>query len=442
MSRRTMFIDNFNGYTTLHIKRKDKLDVEVLMDTEYVPSLIHESIYTNEVNGELYIQTGDKGNLLSILYALQNPTHATDKGNRYTTVKGVEKINEHTLRLDVRKGQIIQSNNHRVYVDCGNGTSLLHIYKDRESYQKGKPTWTYVYDTADTPMLQRIPRLLKNKDGFMVGEPQKKERKRVLLHRYMYLAPETIEEAFTLDEELEDIAYADGDIYNLRRANLIPYDRTQITENREEKKWKEDIKKRYTSNYRSKLAESVNLNGLSSEIVDKVRELGEKGYTVVEVEEETGLKRQTIGDIVYYRTWNPLRYTKILRNEEAKALASNTNKIKMTGEDTVENVKVTKMREQGVARYCIEGTPYEVDTLPIGEYQYYMEVYHDGNYIGSVQYTYGTPFIEALMTRRKTSKNIVIQKINADKYGYAKEQNTVLNRKLSYQLVNSISNTL
>lgn len=84
--------------------------------------------------------------------------------------------------------------------------------------------------------------------------------------------------------------------------------------------------------------------------MDKVRELGEKGYTVVEIEEETGLKRQTIGDIVYYRTWNPLRYTKILRNEEEKTLASNTNKIKMTGEDTVENVKVTKMREQGVAR--------------------------------------------------------------------------------------------
>lgn len=83
MSRRTMFIDNFNGYKTLH-------------------------------------------------------------SERYTTVKGVEKIHEHTLRLDVRKGQIIQANNHRVYVDCGNGTSLLHIYNDREIYQKGKPTWTYV----------------------------------------------------------------------------------------------------------------------------------------------------------------------------------------------------------------------------------------------------------------------------------------------------------
>lgn len=87
-------------------------------------------------------------------------------------------------------------------------------------------------------MLQRIPRLLKNKDGLTVGEPQKKERKRELLHRYMYLAPEIIEEAFTLDEELEDIAYADGDSYNIRRANLIPYDRTHITENRDEKKWK------------------------------------------------------------------------------------------------------------------------------------------------------------------------------------------------------------
>lgn len=62
-------------------------------------------------------------------------------------------------------------------------------------------------------------------------------------------------------------------------------------------------------------------------------------------------------------------------------------------------------------------------------------------FIGVAQFTYGTPYIHSIM-ENKNMRNIVVQKINADKYGYAKEQNTILTRELVYRLMNSIDESL
>lgn len=440
MDKRTKYIDKGNGRTLMRIQRRYGRLMDIYVDSEYVSQLKEHKWYVVEQrNKTISITNQDRKKLSNFLYQLQHPTYNVKDENIYVTIEQEQYEEGKRQQMNYCKGYLIEKKNHREYVHHSGGRSELRIYSDKEEYKKGEPSLRFYYDTEDTERLQGIGNLYKGRSEMFLRFQDNGQRKQMSLKRFLYYAPSTDEE-YRHTEKNPHLICKDGNERNLQKNNLAPYPSSEKAPHKH-KDWRDNLKKRYSSDYRNKLAEAPKKCKITDRLVEEIRAYGEEGYTTIEIAEKTGVKRQTVGDILYYRTRNPLLYKDNLREVESEKLKKHTYKIAFNVGSTLENIKEEKIRKRGIARYIIQDSPYEVDTITLGDYQYYIEVYHNGVFIGVAQFTYGTPYIHSIM-ENKNMRNIVVQKINADKYGYAKEQNTILTRELVYRLMNSINESL
>lgn len=444
--KRVTYYDQDDGTTIMKLKRPNGEDVEILIETAYIQQVKEYTWYSKQQT--THIEIYDKNSSLklsNLLYQLQHPHLTVDPTEQYDPRGGIQKITETKQQMDYRKGQLITRTSHREYEDVGNGVTLMKVYDRVADYNAGKPSAVFKIDTQDKPLLYRIPKIYKMKGSYQLKNKNRtnpKDYRSVQLHIYLYHRFKTYEDTFKKENMAEGtFTFKDNDKYNLTRENILPYDRKKNAPHLLPN-WNENLKKRYTQEYRGKLASNPTPQILNQEQVNKIREMNTKGMIVADIEKETGYTRQTISDILHYRTWNELRYEGSLEKEEAENLVNHTYEIRVTGDNERENINVDKFRQNPIARYKLKDTPYYVNTKVIGEYQYFMEFFHNGHYIGCTQITMGTPNLKQLQERRKSVKNIVIQQMNRDRYGYAKEQDVILNRAFIYEVLNSINDFL
>lgn len=200
------------------------------------------------------------------------------------------------------------------------------------------------------------------------------------------------------------------------------------------------IKKRYTKSWSASLAKG-NKNYstvVTKETVSKIREMATNGTSQTDISRILNLKRTTVADILNYRTWNEYLVVDDMSTMYQDEFKKHQIDFQVSSDTKLNDINEYLFMATKFKQFTSFDKQWLVNLMVVTEHQFYMEYYHNGNFIGSSQHSINNPFT----TKRKSNANHQILQVKKDTFGYAKEQDVILTRERIYSIINGIEEAL
>lgn len=329
--------------------------------------------------------------------------------NRYT------KLDENTTVLE------IETNQNKIFKLLVDSDIVPQLKEKQWLLRNKKDTRNYVTVFCRETVDRRTTENVRN-------------RKYLSLRKFIYAVKKGIDIKEVDSLRLKKMS-EDGIEYDFRFSNITKSENTfQMFEEEGMKNWKQGLAKRYSKEW-SKSLKNVSTSKVDMEIALEIRKLA-LDFSQQEICEKYGVGRTTVTDIVNFRTWNPFAYDDILI-EEIKDKEYQCQNIQINWEDN-ESEDLPKQQLKDIEYAKFTDGNFDIYFKFIGDFQFYLEYYYNNIFIGSSQHAIENPYKK--MDNRFKNNQILI--LNKDKYGYAKEQNVILNNKKVYAILNAIKKSL
>lgn len=209
---------------------------------------------------------------------------------------------------------------------------------------------------------------------------------------------------------------------------------------KQKKLWVDGLKKRYSKDWSKSLAKG-NKNYstvVTKDTVTKIREMASQGTAQTDISRILNLKRTTVADILNYRTWNEYLVIDDISTKFKDEFNKHQLDFVVSSNNTLQDINEYLFMATKFKQFISKDKKWVVNFMVVTEHQFYMEYFHNGNFIGSSQHSINNPYT----TKRKSNANHQILQVKKDTFGYAKENDVVLTRERIYTIINGIEEAL